>query len=140
MYLKEWQYYSVDGPLYFLTILQIIKPFALVLGIIGLVAAIQLNPNAAKFYYLTKLTEMIVLPTLGLLSAFDMCNSYMYYQRCSDIFAQQAVASAFKLGYYFYVAYIARSFQRRLERGEIILVSHGKAIVDLVNQIQTSNR
>ena len=39
----EWEYYTMDGTLYFLTTLYIIKPFSIALGMIGLVGAMQLN-------------------------------------------------------------------------------------------------
>ena len=36
-----------------------------------------------------------------------------------------------------YSAFIARSYQRRVERGEFILVQHGKAVVELINAVQS---
>ena len=44
------------------------------------------------------------------------------------------------MSYLFYVAYIAKSYQRRVERGEFILVQHGKAIVELINQVQKKQK
>ena len=38
------------------------------------------------------------------------------------------------------MAYIAKSYQRRVERGEFILVQHGKAIVELINQVQNKQK
>ena len=45
-----------------------------------------------------------------------------------------------RLCYLLYVAYIAKSYQRRVERGEFILVQHGKAIVELINQVQNKQK
>ena len=45
--------------------------------------------------------------------------------------------NALRFAYIFYVAYITKSYYRRLERGELILVSHGKSIVELINTLQS---
>ena len=37
------------------------------------------------------------------------------------------------------MAYLAKSYYRRLERGELILVNHGRSIVELINQVQNSS-
>jgi hypothetical protein len=126
-------YHGYDGTLYFLVLNLWAKPIALIFGITGLVAALQLNPNIAKFYYKAKLVEMVAFPLIGMLTTIDMLRSYTYYQNDMFIIGQSAVWNGFKFAYYFYVAYIAISFQRRLEKGEIILVSHGRSIVELVN-------
>ena len=46
--------------------------------------------------------------------------------------------NSFRFLYYYYAAYLIRSYYRRLERGELILVSHGKSIVELISAVQTS--
>lgn len=40
----------------------------------------------------------------------------------------------------FYIAFLAKSTYRRLQRGEILLVSHGGQILSLMNQIQAQAR
>ena len=53
---------------------------------------------------------------------------------------QNLFFNLFRLSYLLYVAYIAKSYQRRVERGEFILVQHGKAIVELINQVQNKQK
>ena len=60
----------------------------------------------------------------------------MYAGNCKDIFMLETIINGLRLGYLFYLALLAKSFYRRIERGELILVSHGKSIVELVNTIQ----
>ena len=46
----------------------------------------------------------------------------------------------FRFVYYYYSAFIVGSYYRRLERGELILVSHGKGVVELISAVQTSQK
>ena len=92
-----------------------------------------MSSKAAKVYYQTKIYEMITLPVLGLISVTDRCKMLTYYQTCSDIFIYSSVFFSISFFYNFYIAYLAKSFYRRLERGEIILVTHGRSIVELID-------
>ena len=68
------------------------------------------------------MAELVVFPMLGFLSSFDMCKSWLYRESCKDIFVANGIFNLIRAGYLFYTAYIARSYQRRVERSEFILV------------------
>ena len=93
----------------------------------------------SRAYYHLNLIQLAIFPLLGLLSTYDMCKSYVYYQSCKDIFTTNAAITVLRLLYFFYVSYLAKSYYRRVERGELILVNHGRAIVELINTVQNNN-
>eukprot|EP00347_Sterkiella_histriomuscorum_P008188 403346044 len=136
----EWTYFNVNGPHYFLTAFYFMRVAYLPMGLIGFVGAMKQNIVLSKAYFNLVLVQLLIFPALGLASTYDMCNSYVYYEPCKNIFLQNSMFSALRIGYLFYVAYIAKSFYRRLERGEIILVNHGRSIVELINQVQNNNQ
>jgi len=76
----------------------------------------------AKAYFNLKKFELFLFPALGILSTYDMCQSWLYNETCSQIFMQNALFNFMRGGFLFYVAYIAKSYFRRIERGEFILV------------------
>lgn len=119
-------FYGYDGFLIFLSMDLWFKPLALIVGISGLVAALRLDLTKARLYYKIKIVEMILLPSIGVLSIIDMNKSYIYHRSTEDIITTQIIWSLIIFFYYFYVAYIAKSFHRRLEKGELILASHGR--------------
>ncbi len=80
---------------------------------------------------------LMIFPALGLGSTYDMCHSWVYRETCKQIFTQNLAFNLLRACYCAYVAYIAISYQKRVERGEFILVQHGKAIVELINAVQS---
>ena len=131
----EWRFFNLNGPHYLLTTYYVIRIASLTFGILGLMSSIKLDVSLAKCYYNTKIYELIVLPTLGLASSYDMCQSYVYNQPCNDIIVRVGVANTIRLALLLYSAYIAKSYYRRLERGEIILATYGRSIVELIDQV-----
>lgn len=77
--IAEWEFFNINGPHYFLTAFYFLRVGSLTYGIIGFASTFSLSAYQGKIYYYTKLFEMAVLPTLGLLSSFDMCESYIYH-------------------------------------------------------------
>ena len=131
----EWQYFNLKGPHYFLTAFYFIRVACLPIGLIGFVAIQRDNIVLTKSYFNLVKVQLFLFPALGLVSTHDMCNSYVYYQPCKDIFMQNLLFNILRFAYIFYVAYIAKSYYRRIERGELILVNHGRAIVELINSV-----
>lgn len=83
---------------------------------------------------------MSAVTVIGWLSSYDMCVSFVYYESCSKIFMWNSIFMATRFAYYFYVAFISASYSFRIQRGEIILVNHGKAIVELISTIQNTQK
>lgn len=92
----------------------------------------------SKLYCQLVIYEAIALTILGNLASYDMCHSYVYYEPCKDIVVEQILLNSIRFSYYYYAAYIVGSYYRRLERGELILVSHGKSIVELISAVNNS--
>ena len=136
----EWPIFNINGPHYFLTLFYFMRCTSLPIGIIGFIAVSQRSVLLGKCYFNLKLVELAVFPIIGLFSSYDMCKSYIYTDSCKDIFIQNAAFNSVRFAFLFYVAYISKSFYRRLERGELILVTHGKSIVELINTIQSQQR
>lgn len=134
----EWAFFNINGPHYFLTAFYFMRCVYLPMGLIGFVGVYRQDILFCRAYYNMVLVQLMIFPVLGLLSTYDMCNSYVYYEPCKNIFMQNSVFSALRIGYLYYVAYIAKSLYRRLERGEIILVNHGRSIVELINKVTKS--
>jgi hypothetical protein len=128
------------GSHYFITASYISRSYSLLFGIIGLYSTLTLNHKIGRYYLLAKIYEFIFNPLLGVLSTIDMCDSYMYlYESCKQIFMINVLMSLIKLLYLFYAAHLVKSFITRLKRGELILVIHGRAIVDLINSIKNDS-
>jgi len=133
----SWNYYNINGPYWFLTLFYYLRVATLPIGVIGLIGVVNKNLILAKAYFNLTKTVMILFPTVGLLSSFDMCRSYIYYQTCKDIWTYNSAFNLMRFLYLFYIAFISKSYYRRIERGEIILVTHGKSIVELINAVQS---
>jgi len=125
----EWRFFNLNGPHYFLTTYYFLRIACLSFGVIGLMASLKLSATYAKVYYQMKMYEVIVLPILGMASSYDMCNSYVYNSECHEIVVWVGAINASKVVMLLYSAYIAKSFYRRIERGEIILATYGRGIV-----------
>ena len=99
--------------------------------------------EAAKFkwYYNFKIFETIFNPLTGVLMVGESCQIMGYYgQSCYDFLFWDMIWMLSKFFLMFYVAYIAKSVYIRLQRGEVLLVSHGQQILALVNSIQQQSR
>ena len=132
-----WDFYNINGPHYILTTFLFLRMVTLPGGVVGLIASMKMDACTGYIYYKIKMAEMAVLPALGLFSAYDMCQSYIYHDPCDEIFVSVGVLNSCRFAYLFYVAFIAKSFYRRIERGELILVNHGRSIAMLIDHIQT---
>ena len=132
----EWEYFNANGPHYILVAFYYLRVSSLPVGLVGFIAVSKQNALLARGYYTLTMIELAVFPLLGFLSSYDMCQSWLYRETCEQIYVQNAVFNFFRAGYLVYSAFIARSYQRRVERGEFILVQHGKAVVELINAVQ----
>ncbi len=110
------------------------------IGAIGFLSVQNHSPLFSRAYYHLTMVEATVFPVIGFLSSYDMCQSYVYNEPCKNIFMTNGGFNALRFAYLFYVAYIAKSYYRRIERGELILVTHGKSIVELINTIQNQQK
>lgn len=131
----SWKYFNINGPYYFLTLFYYLRVGILPIGIIGFIGVVYKNLIFAKAYFNLTVTIMLMFPVVGLLSSNDMCRSYIYYQSCKDIWTFNSAFNLLRFFYHFYAAYLSKSYYRRIERGEIILVTHGKSIVELINAV-----
>ncbi|TNV75981.1 hypothetical protein FGO68_gene139 [Halteria grandinella] len=136
----EWDYFNANGPHYLLTSLYYIRVLVLPIGILGFYGVSRQSLPLTRIYFLCILGQFAVLPLLGLLSSYDMCQSWIYHEPCKQIFTQNAVFSLLRALYLFYSAYITHSYRCRVERGELILVHHGKGIVELINTLQNQQK
>jgi len=83
-----------------------------------------------------KVVELVFNPLTGVLQIYDQCRLYrMYGQFCEDFLKFDIAFNFLKFFVLFYNCYLAKSLFKRLERGELILCSHGRQVVDLINQI-----
>lgn len=133
----DWQWYNLQGPHYFLTLFYLVRCASLPIGFIGFYGVmkrdLESNILLGKAYFNLIKVQAVLFPTIGLLSTYDMCNSYMYNQPCRQIAMWNTGFNVLRLLYLFYQAYIAKSYYRRLQRGERILVECGRSIVELIN-------
>lgn len=75
----SWNYFNINGPHYFLTLFYYLRVGTLPIGVIGFIGVVNKNIILAKAYFNLAKTAMILFPTIGALSSFDMCKSYVYY-------------------------------------------------------------
>ena len=139
----EWNLFNIGGPYYFLTLLYFLRVASLPIGLIGFVAIhkkdLESSVTLAKAYFNLVRVEAFLFPLVGVLSTYDMCRSYLYFENCKHIGLWNVSINLLRFCYLFYVAYITKSYYRRLQRGERILVECGRSIVELINQVQMNN-
>ena len=138
--LWDWRNFNINGPHYMLTLFYFMRVIGLPIGMIGFIAISNSSLLMAKCYFNMKTVEMALIPFIGILSSGNMCNSYLYTDPCNKIYLLNTALNVGRFCYLFYAAYLAKSYYRRLERGEKILVNYGKSIVELINSIQSSQR
>ena len=129
----DWNYFRINGPHYILLTFYTSRILSIPIGIVGVLAVNNQSAKVASLYHGLTMFELTLFPALGIASTFDMCESWLYREACNQILVQNVFFNILRFCYLFYVAFIARSYQRRVERGEFILVQHGKAIVELIN-------
>ena len=136
----EWNFFRINGPHYIMLAFYASRILSLPIGIVGFLAVKNQSAKVASLYHGLTLFELLIFPALGMASTIDMCESWLYREACNQILVQNLFFNVLRVCYLFYVAYIAKSYQRRIERGELILVQHGKAIVELINQVQNKQK
>lgn len=82
----EWTYFNLNGPHYFLTAFYFMRVAYLPMGLIGFWGVMKQNIILSKAYFNLVLVQLMIFPALGLVSTYDMCNSYVYYEPCKNIF------------------------------------------------------
>lgn len=141
--LLEWTMYNIGGPFYFLTLLYFLRVASLPVGLIGFVAVHKKDLDQgvllAKAYFNLVRVEAFLFPLVGILATYDMCRSYLFFENCKHIGLWNVSINVVRFCYLFYVAYITKSYYRRLQRGERILVECGRSIVELINQVQMNS-
>ena len=98
-------------------------------GIMSINNSVNLSKNFSKYYYFWRICILILLPLYEL---FDYnSNKMCYYTACPNF----ASYLGFSLGITivnFYFAKIAWSFNSRLQRGQELLVIHGKYLEQMM--------
>eukprot|EP00347_Sterkiella_histriomuscorum_P015023 403358599 len=133
-----WTYYNINGPHHILTIFYLARMLSLPIGILGLLSLRHKHDTKlVKVYFICKLLEMFLFPAIGFLASYDMCQSYIFFDPCKQIFLTQSMFSVIRMIIYFYQAYVIRSYIMRLERGEFILANHGRAIIEMISKLSS---
>jgi len=81
----EWSYFNLNGPHFALTAFYFLRVLSLPSGVIGAFAVNNQSVNLSKIYCYFILFEGVTYSLLGVLSSYDMCHSYVYYEPCKDI-------------------------------------------------------
>eukprot|EP00349_Pseudokeronopsis_sp_Brazil_P000685 CAMPEP_0202957114 /NCGR_PEP_ID=MMETSP1396-20130829/1551_1 /ASSEMBLY_ACC=CAM_ASM_000872 /TAXON_ID= /ORGANISM="Pseudokeronopsis sp., Strain Brazil" /LENGTH=110 /DNA_ID=CAMNT_0049674437 /DNA_START=322 /DNA_END=654 /DNA_ORIENTATION=- len=108
------------------------KTTTLVYGLVGIIGLVRRSQPLTDAYYMFKLLELFLVPSLSVGSVLDMCNSIVYSADCSDLFFAELIINAIRATYLGYSAYLVKSYLRRMKRGEIILATHGKDVVEII--------
>ena len=78
----DWRYFNINGPHYYLLAFYSVRILTLPIGIVGLVGVKNQSAKVAGWYHNLTIFELLVFPTLGLLSTLDMCKSWLYREAC----------------------------------------------------------
>jgi hypothetical protein len=133
------EYIDLETNAYYVKAFYVLRPIALVTGLVGVCNVCSLTKGTANIYLCLKLIELFVLTPLTILSIFDFCKAYIFVNECDEIKMSYSFYALWRLLYQGYGSYLAYSVAKRIQRGEYVLICHGKKVVDMLNQIENQN-
>jgi len=132
----EWEFYNkIIGTPHFTILHEIVACFGLLIGMSGWGASVRLSPTLGVIYYFLKLIEALINPTTGIMMQFEQEKIFKFIDGRDKELTTWIFINILKYFLLLYTAYLAKSFVKRIQRGEYILVAHGRGVLDLMSTI-----